>query len=189
MKKFGNVVLTIVMLCLIMLLCVNLSIKTMSTKAITNAVVVQEASNGIEEVLNQAFPDVSNENIKKVEEAVKNNSALNDVTSDLLDQITAAVANGSDVDTAAIAAQLSKAVDENIPAIEEAIGEKTLEQHLGEFDVLLLGPQVRYVIPNVKKILAGKIPFDVIDMRDYGLMNGEKVLAAALKMYDDFYNK
>ena len=71
----------------------------------------------------------------------------------------------------------------------EAIGEKTLEQHLGEFDVLLLGPQVRYVIPNVKKILAGKIPFDVIDMRDYGLMNGEKVLAAALKMYDDFYNK
>ena len=64
----------------------------------------------------------------------------------------------------------------------EAIGEKTLEQHLGEFDVLLLGP-------NVKKILAGKIPFDVIDMRDYGLMNGEKVLAAALKMYDDFYNK
>ena len=129
MKKFGNVVLTIVMLCLIMLLCVNLSIKTMSTKAITNAVVVQEASNGIEEVLNQAFPDVSNENIKKVEEAVKNNSALNDVTSDLLDQITAAVANGSDVDTAAIAAQLSKAVDENIPAIEEAIGKKiTTEQ-------------------------------------------------------------
>ena len=129
MKKFGNVVLTIVMLCLIMLLCVNLSIKTMSTKAITNAVVVQEASNGIEEVLNQAFPDVSNENIKKVEEAVKNNSALNDVTSDLLDQITAAVANGSDVDTAAIAAQLSKVVDENIPAIEEAIGKKiTTEQ-------------------------------------------------------------
>ena len=38
----------------------------------------------------------------------------------------------------------------------EAIGEKTLEQHLGEFDVLLLGPQVCYVIPNVKKILAGK---------------------------------
>ena len=59
----------------------------------------------------------------------KNNSALNDVTSDLLDQITAAVANGSDVDTAAIAAQLSKAVDENIPAIEEAIGKKiTTEQ-------------------------------------------------------------
>ena len=51
------------------------------------------------------------------------------MTSDLLDQITAAVANGSDVDTAAIAAQLSKAVDENIPAIEEAIGKKiTTEQ-------------------------------------------------------------
>lgn len=124
MKKFGNVVLTIIMLCLIMLLCVNLSIKTMSTKAITNAVVVQEASNGIEEVLNQAFPDVSNENIKKVEEAVKNNSALNDVTSDLLEQITNAVTNGDSVDTAAIMAQLSKAVDENMDTLEDAIGKE-----------------------------------------------------------------
>lgn len=129
MKKFVNVVLTIVMLCLIMLLCVNLSIKTMSTRAITNAVVVQEASSGIEEVLNQAFPDVSSESIKKVEEAVKNNSALNDVTGDLLNQITEAVTNGSDIDTSAIAAQLSKAVDENMPAIEEAIGKEiTTEQ-------------------------------------------------------------
>ena len=55
MKKFGNVVLTIVMLCLIMLLCVNLSIKTMSTKAITNAVVVQEASNGMKKYLIKHF--------------------------------------------------------------------------------------------------------------------------------------
>ena len=67
----------------------------------------------------------------------------------------------------------------------EAIGEKTLEQHLGEFDVLLLGPQVRYVIPNVKKILAGKIPFDVIDMRDYGMMNGANVLKRALEIINE----
>ncbi|MFQ6792592.1 PTS sugar transporter subunit IIB [Thomasclavelia sp.] len=71
----------------------------------------------------------------------------------------------------------------------DAIGEKTIDQHLGEFDVLLLGPQVRYAVAGVKKILDGKVPFDVIDMRDYGLMNGAKVLDVALKMYEDFYNK
>lgn len=128
MKKFTNVVLTIIMICLIMLLCVNLSIKVMSTKAVTNAVVVQEASNGIEEVITQAFPDVSNENVKKIEEAVKNNSALNDVTSDLLDQITDAVSSGSDIDMATITDQLSKAVDENIPLIEEAIGKEITDE-------------------------------------------------------------
>lgn len=128
MKKFANVVLTIIMICLIMLLCVNLSIKVMSTKAVTNAVVVQEASNGIEEVITQAFPDVSNENVKKIEEAVKNNSALNDVTSELLDQITDAVSSGSDIDMATITDQLSKAVDENIPLIEEAIGKEITDE-------------------------------------------------------------
>lgn len=128
MKKFTNVVLTIIMICLIMLLCVNLSIKVMSTKAVTNAVVVQEASNGIEEVITQAFPDVSNENVKKIEEAVKNNSALNDVTSELLDQITDAVSSGSDIDMATITDQLSKAVDENIPLIEEAIGKEITDE-------------------------------------------------------------
>lgn len=128
MKKFANVVLTIIMICLIMLLCVNLSIKVMSTKAVTNAVVVQEASNGIEEVITQAFPDVSNENVKKIEDAVKNNNALNDVTSELLDQITDAVSNGNDIDMANITDQLSKAVDENIPLIEEAIGKEITDE-------------------------------------------------------------
>lgn len=68
------------------------------------------------------------------------------MTSDLLDQITAAVANGSDVDTAAIAAQLSKAVDENIPAIEEAIGKKSLQSSVNKFKVRLLMKMVPYKI-------------------------------------------
>lgn len=67
--------------------------------------------------------------------------------------------------------------------------EKNIENQLGTFDVLLLGPQVRYVLANVKKVCEGVVPFDVIEMRDYGMMNGEKVLDKALKMYQDFYNK
>ena len=41
---------------------------------------------------------------------------------------------------------------------------------------IALGPQVRYVLKNVEQICTGKVPFDVVDMRDYGTMNGANVL-------------
>ena len=41
-------------------------------------------------------------------------------------------------------------------------------------DVLLLGPQVAFM----KAEIAG-VPMDVIKMQDYGMMRGDKVLAAA----------
>jgi len=47
-------------------------------------------------------------------------------------------------------------------------------------DVLLLGPQVGYMKNEVKaKTDAAGIPMDVINMMDYGMMKGDKVLAAA----------
>ena len=61
----------------------------------------------------------------------------------------------------------------------DAVGEKTIGDHVGKFDVLLLGPQVRYVLKNAQDIVGDKAPLDVIDMRDYGTMNGEKVYAFA----------
>lgn len=47
-------------------------------------------------------------------------------------------------------------------------------------DVVLLGPQVQYMKDSVQKLTdAAGIPLDVINMQDYGMMNGEKVLATA----------
>lgn len=47
-------------------------------------------------------------------------------------------------------------------------------------DVLLLGPQVRYLLDQFTEKLAQKnIPVGVIPMVDYGMMNGSKVLALA----------
>ncbi|GEP19381.1 PTS sugar transporter subunit IIB [Pediococcus argentinicus] len=45
-------------------------------------------------------------------------------------------------------------------------------------DILMLGPQVRYLESNFKSKL--EIPVEVINMQDYGMMNGEKVLKEAL---------
>ena len=47
--------------------------------------------------------------------------------------------------------------------------------------IVLLEPQIRYELSNVKKI-AGSVPVEAIDMKDYGMMNGEKVLTHALEV-------
>lgn len=53
-------------------------------------------------------------------------------------------------------------------------------------DVLMLGPQVQYLKDSVKKMTdeAG-IPLTVINMQDYGMMNGEHVLASAQELMND----
>ncbi|WP_057769607.1 PTS sugar transporter subunit IIB [Lactobacillus selangorensis] len=53
-----------------------------------------------------------------------------------------------------------------------------------DVDVLLLGPQVRFMESQFKKKADGKFPVEVIDMRAYGTMDGEKVLQQALKLSD-----
>lgn len=56
-----------------------------------------------------------------------------------------------------------------------------IEKYGNQADVILLGPQVRYQLAAVKKQYVSK-PVEVINMQDYGMMNGEKVLEHALKM-------
>lgn len=53
-----------------------------------------------------------------------------------------------------------------------------------EADVILLGPQVRFNLKKVQETLP-QIPVDVIDMRDYGTVNGAKVLDFALSKIKD----
>jgi PTS system cellobiose-specific IIB component len=48
-------------------------------------------------------------------------------------------------------------------------------------DVLLLGPQIRYLLEKAKAA-AGAKPLAVIDKGDYGMMRGDRVLALALKL-------
>ena len=68
--------------------------------------------------------------------------------------------------------------------IEVSIEAKSIteaKKNIHEADVILIGPQIRYELPAVKEI-AVYIPVDAIDMRDYGMMNGPKVLDQALAL-------
>ncbi|MFT8469956.1 MAG: PTS sugar transporter subunit IIB [Oenococcus sp.] len=46
-------------------------------------------------------------------------------------------------------------------------------------DILMLGPQVSYLFDQFKSRLT--IPVEMINMQDYGMMNGAKILAHALE--------
>ena len=56
-----------------------------------------------------------------------------------------------------------------------------IEKYGEAADVILLGPQVRYELKNVKKMFLDK-PVEIINMQDYGTMNGANVLDTALKL-------
>ena len=70
--------------------------------------------------------------------------------------------------------------DFNINAL--AIAEAKGRIKNNEADVVLLGPQVRFQKSEIEEVAQGKIPVEVIDMKDYGSMNGKAVLEFALKL-------
>ncbi len=62
-----------------------------------------------------------------------------------------------------------------------AVADAKAAENVGEADVMLLGPQVRFMLDKMRSI-AGDTPVDVIDMRTYGAMNGAAALDQALAL-------
>ena len=86
--------------------------------------------------------------------------------------------------TSFLVTKMKKAAEtKGIEADIEALPESSLEKSLDGVDVALLGPQIGFALAKVKKVCDEKgVPVEVIPMVDYGMMNGEKVLALALKL-------
>jgi PTS system cellobiose-specific IIB component len=64
-----------------------------------------------------------------------------------------------------------------------AVGSTEIHDEINKADVLLLGPQVRYLLSKLKKEGEKRgIPVDSINPMHYGLCNGEEVLKQAMKL-------
>jgi PTS system cellobiose-specific IIB component len=64
-----------------------------------------------------------------------------------------------------------------------AVGHSEVNENIDQADVLLLGPQVRYLLPKLKTVGDSKgIPVDSINPVNYGLCNGEAVLKQAYEL-------
>jgi len=60
-----------------------------------------------------------------------------------------------------------------------AVDQGEIENELGKFDVLLLGPQVRHILKKVNRIVDGAAPVAVIEPHAYGTCDGAAVLKQA----------
>lgn len=75
----------------------------------------------------------------------------------------------------------AQGLDADIFAVGASEVDNTLSSK--DVDVLMLGPQVRFMKDQFEKKVADKgIPVEVINMQDYGMVNGEKVLQAAVEL-------
>lgn len=86
--------------------------------------------------------------------------------------------------TSLLVTKMKKAADEQGMAIEIfACSESEAKSKYNDVDIILLGPQVRFLLSKIQKAVEAKgTPVAVIDSIDYGTMNGPKVLEKALKL-------
>lgn len=91
-------------------------------------------------------------------------------------KITLACAGG--MSTAMLCTRIKKAAEaKGYTDVEcKAYAESALAKVAEGSDVILLGPQISYKLDAVK-VSFPDIPVEVIDMMDYGMMNGEKIFA------------
>lgn len=130
MKKFVSVVLAIIMVGLVVLLCINISIKSMAAKTVSNAVVANETTDQIQQVITENFPNVTDDQIQQIQEVISTSSSINSFADDLLNQITEATLNGEQVDTASIMNQLSQVFVDNVAQIEQVIDQDITDEQI-----------------------------------------------------------
>lgn len=84
----------------------------------------------------------------------------------------------------------AKEKDYSVEIFARPVSEADQMIEKGDLDAILLGPQVRFMLKKIEEKASGyNVPVSVIDMADYGLMNGEKVLNAVIKMIENGANK
>jgi len=62
-----------------------------------------------------------------------------------------------------------------------AVDVGAVENNLGEFDVLMLAPQIAYKKNSIKTLI-GDIPFGIIEPATYGMCDGKKALKQAMEL-------
>ncbi|TEW52285.1 PTS sugar transporter subunit IIB [Psychromonas algicola] len=77
----------------------------------------------------------------------------------------------------------ASAEEKKVDVLIEAQGFESFQDHVEEYDLFLLGPQIRFKKDELQKLATpyGK-KVEVIDMVDYGMVNGEKILTSALAL-------
>ncbi len=95
--------------------------------------------------------------------------------------------------TSMLASKMQGVADQhNLPIEVAAYPDGKIAQIIEEKhpDVILLGPQVKFRFKEISEKFGHMgIPIEVIDSKDYGMMDGEKVLKFAIKLIKENKSK
>lgn len=92
---------------------------------------------------------------------------------------------GGGMSTSILARKMEKAGQEiDYPVDVHAYGVGELCKVAKDADLILIGPQIRYLCDKVKTKVPDKL-VEVIDMKDYGAMDGKKVLMHAKTLFEN----
>lgn len=76
------------------------------------------------------------------------------------------------------------AIEQGIECKIWAVPADTVIRQIDQADVLLLGPQVRFMLPELERLCKPKgIPVEIIDIVHFGTFNGFEVLKFAKQLY------
>lgn len=86
--------------------------------------------------------------------------------------------------TSLLVNKMRKAAEEQgIRAEIDAVPESQLKNNLNGLDVVLIGPQVRYLEKKVRDLVEPRgVQVDIIDTMAYGMVQGDKVLNQAIDL-------
>lgn len=95
----------------------------------------------------------------------------------------------SGMSTSLLVEKMKKAaLEQGIEAEIWAVGANEVKANANRTDIILLGPQVRYAQRKIESEAPG-VPVAHIDMKDYGMMNGQSVLKQALAILEKINNE
>lgn len=80
---------------------------------------------------------------------------------------------------------IEAAEERKLPVQIDAYGVSEFDIQFPNYQVVLLGPQVKYMLNTLSEKAATQgIPVQAIDMLDYGMQRGDKVLDYALSLIE-----
>lgn len=101
------------------------------------------------------------------------------------DKVNILLCCAAGMSTSLLVTKMEKAaLEEGLSCKIWAVPGDAVKNHIKEANVLLVGPQVRYLLPQLKKLgdESGGVPVDVINTVHYGTCNGAEVLKFAKQL-------
>ncbi|AEB06620.1 phosphotransferase system lactose/cellobiose-specific IIB subunit [Coriobacterium glomerans PW2] len=83
--------------------------------------------------------------------------------------------------TGIMAKKIEEAAEGHVDVL--ACGEADFENHVEGVDMILVGPQIRYLVPNIQQIVS--CPVEFIAPQAYGMMDGAAVLRQIIERIGD----